>query len=308
MDEKFIKYPSIDYLSDNPEILDKDVKVYEKLDGANCQFRMLYDGKIQPGSRSKKIGRQRSKSAFTWKKDFLGWVNEELRTSIYMSISNRGYNDVPVFSSLLDPKYIFFGEWLSTHTKTYPSKYRDDFYLIDIMDIEDKRFIDYEEAKEIVDHYGLKINTMNKIYEGILDHEKIDDLMEGSDYGVERKEGIVIKNYEMGKDFRDQIKNFAKYVDPEFAEMRDKIDYHDSILIEEIAKEFVKENYDDVKSFIEESSQDNSKNMVDSVVEEISGRGIIEGYFDFKNGDFDLYNKRFIQALKVFVKEKEQIL
>ncbi len=307
MNEKFIKYPSIDYLSDNSEVLDKKLKVYEKLDGANCQFRMLNNGEIQPGSRSKKIGRQRSQNEFTWKGDFLEWINEELRKSLYMSVSKRGYNEKSFFSSVLDPKYIFFGEWLSTHTKTYPSKYKDNFYLIDILNIEEERFIDYDKAREIVDHYGLDIRTMDKIYDGKLDFEKVNELMEGSGYGVEKKEGILMKNYEIGENFKDQVNNFAKYVDPEFREMRDKINYHDSILIEELAKDFVENNYDDVKSFIKKSDKP-SGDIVNNLVEEIANRGIIEDYFESGDGDFELYNKRFRQALNVFVKERESRL
>ncbi len=311
--EDYDKYPSIKYISENPGVLDKKVKVFEKLDGANCQFKMNSKGKLVAGSRAKPINNVASETAFSWKGDFLQWVNKEIRAEIYENFAKRGYNAQPSIHSALDPRYVFYGEWLSTHTKTYPKKFQDKFYLIDVLDKEKGeggKFLDYDEAKKVVDFYGLDLNTVEVLEEGKMSLDDVKDMLDDSNYGVEKKEGLVMKNYS-GSNYKEQVENFAKYVDPEFAEMRDKIDYHDSIVIERHAEDYIEKNYEELREMVAKSGLSNSdepENLVDKIVEEVSGRGILHGCFDSSKVDMDLYKNRMDQALRVRALEMEGLL
>ena len=40
-DNKYVKYKRIPHLEEIPHILDNPVKVYEKIDGGNCQIRKI---------------------------------------------------------------------------------------------------------------------------------------------------------------------------------------------------------------------------------------------------------------------------
>lgn len=287
--EGYIKYPRIPYLDQNPGVLNKKVKVYEKLDGANCQFRVIdKEGKRQPmaGGRSKPIknlGEEFGK--YSWKDNFLKWV----------------YSNPSIYTSKINPNHVFFGEWTHTHSISYPEKHKDEFFLIDIYDIEDEKFIDYEVAKDIVDELGLeKINKLDLLHAGNLDYNMLYSLMEGSDYGIDNKEGIVLKNYE--------DEDFAKLVNKEISDIRDNISYVESNRMDELATEYLAKEYENLRSSLPASNYGTDGEYIEKLTDVALNRFNIGSDLTSKIFNDNLYKLRFRQALKVKIKEKEGLV
>lgn len=186
LDPEFVKYPEIPHLIENLDILDSDcLEVYEKLDGGNSQIR-IYDGKIFTGSRANFLNREEN-FKFEWFKDFNKWAK-----------SNYSLYNLP-------ENLIIFGEFLSPHTLKYKPEFENKFFFIDLYDLNQKKFIQYEVAKSGLEKdIGIeKILFLKSLANGKLDLSAIKDLAiyksQYSDYG---KEGVVIKDY--------HHQNFAK--------------------------------------------------------------------------------------------------
>ena len=143
----FIKYPKIVLYEEHPDILKSEVIVFEKLDGGNCQFRKLITGRILCGNRSNYLNEKYFNRY--WFMDFLRWVH-------------RNYS---LF--VIEPKYIFYGEWLAPHTLEYAKEFQNRFYLIDIFDTEVEKFLEYPRSCELIQEYQLKdINLLNPLFTG----------------------------------------------------------------------------------------------------------------------------------------------
>lgn len=55
----------------------------------------------------------------------------------------------------LDGRYIIFGEWLVKHTVSYPNEKMDRFYVFDVWDTVERRYLPWEETKQFSDVLGL---------------------------------------------------------------------------------------------------------------------------------------------------------
>jgi ATP-dependent RNA circularization protein (DNA/RNA ligase family) len=207
----FIKYPKIALYEEHPDILKNEVMVFEKLDGGNCQFRKLITGRILCGNRSNYLNEKYFNRY--WFMDFLRWVH-------------RNYS---LF--VIEPKYIFYGEWLAPHTLEYAKEFQNRFYLIDIFDTEVEKFLEYPRSCELIQEYQLKdINLLNP-FTGKLNEKELDNLLPGSDYGAEQKEGIVIKDY--------ANQRFVKLVNPKFKEQNESVFITLTSPIEAVARRYV---------------------------------------------------------------------
>lgn len=173
---KFKKYPTIPHLAEVPRILDRPVEVYEKLDGGNAQVR-LHQGRILAGNRSRFLTDRETR--FSWFQDFLHW-----------SQANYSFYNLP-------GNLIVFGEWLSPHTLDYFCEHRNRFYLIDLFDTENERFVPYKEAALILDELGIKdVQKLAQIFKGKTDRPHLESMVERSAYRPGKSEGLVVKNYE----------------------------------------------------------------------------------------------------------------
>jgi hypothetical protein len=181
----FVKYPEIPHLFENLEILDyNNLETYEKLDGGNSQVRIL-DERILTGSRSNFLDREEY-FRFDWFKDFNNWAK-----------SNYSLYNLP-------KNLIAYFEFLSPHTLKYKPEFENRAFLIDIYDLNQRRFIPYEVAREGLKELDVKgLLFLESLTKGSLDIEQAKKLAMGesqySDYG---REGIVIKDY--------HHQNFAK--------------------------------------------------------------------------------------------------
>lgn len=194
-DTAFIKYHKIPYLDIVPEILDNEVSVFEKLDGGNCHFRKI-NGRLRCSNRANFIegkGFERF-----WFPAFRKWA-----------LSNYSLYDI-------DENHVFYGEWLAKHNIDYEKEHMNKFYLLDAIDLKSGKFLDYDEAKQLVKEYALEgINFLRTLAQGRLKKEDLEKLIEKSDYYSGPKEGVVIKNY------KNQV--FAKQLHKDFADDREKI-------------------------------------------------------------------------------------
>lgn len=196
---EFIKYESIahiDQVADLSGFLSsRDVSVFEKLDGGNCQISNI-NYNLFPANRSNflqgPIIRRRK-----WFNDFVKWC----------------YSNYSLFN--LTPDLIVFGEWTAEHTIEYNPQSANKFFMIDLFDKKHGTFFDYRKAVEVMQSLNVSgVNFLNILAEGNVSSEDIRKLLidEPSNYYPGPKEGLVIKDYGRQK--------FIKILHPDFEEKR----------------------------------------------------------------------------------------
>ncbi len=191
--KRFIKYLSIPYLEDCLDILDSEVYVFEKLDGSNCQIRVI-DGRIAFGSRARYLEGIVLREGHGWFRDFSSWVWRK----------GDLYN--------IPPHLILYGEWLHLNQIKYDNENMNDFYLLDVYDLEKGKFIPYDEAVEEIKRHNVSVNVLRILGKGKFDKESLKRILhEESDYYHGIKEGLVLKDY--------ANQRFAKMYHPRFSEV-----------------------------------------------------------------------------------------
>lgn len=201
---EFVKYPEIPHLMENLEILDSDnLEAYEKLDGGNGQVRLL-DGRIRTGSRANFLNKEEY-FRFDWFKNFNNWAK-----------SNYSFYNLP-------DNLITYMEFLSPHTLRYKKEFENRAFLIDVLDLNTRKFIPYEVAKHGLSELGIEgILFLEPLAKGTLDLDQAKKLAMGEgQYSFFGREGIVIKDY--------HHQNFAKL-------WRTSADSSEKGLVEEINK------------------------------------------------------------------------
>lgn len=196
----FVKYESIcdvGELSKGGKLPRGHLKIFEKIDGGNCQIRK-HDWQILPGSRASYLTGARIGN-HKWFSRFTKWA-----------YSNRSLFNLP-------DNLIMFGEWSGNHTLNYREEYTDRFFFIDLLDLDEKRFKDYPEAVETLVELGIEgFIDLPILAEGSdltsSDLERI--LGTESDFRYGSREGVVIKNYSA------EPQEFLKSYHPDFAESR----------------------------------------------------------------------------------------
>lgn len=200
-----MKYHSIPYLEEDRHILKTPVDVFEKLDGGNCQIQAGL-GRLFLASRSGDHSQRTHKHQWfgqfqTWANRFYAQQQHELHATL---------------DELLPSHLVLFGEWLSPHTIPYRAEAVNQFYLIDVYDQLEERFLPYEEgvARATIDTL-LPLRTLRTLGHGKFTTKTLEEFLPGSDYRDGDKEGIVIKDYENQR--------FAKLVTKKFQEKREGV-------------------------------------------------------------------------------------
>jgi len=186
-----VKYNKIHRLGkDEVEgILDGEVIIQEKIDGANASIWIEDDG-LAFGSRNHKV------DEFNGLKEY--------------TIKHSGINGL-----LSDhPEYRLFGEWLVKHTIAYNETAYRHFYLFDILDEEFDVFLDPEVVKEFADIYEIKRPEFHG--KGIFTEEQLQEFVGKSVLG-DKGEGIVIKRHGFTDKFGESPR-YAKIVTQNFKE------------------------------------------------------------------------------------------
>ena len=170
------------------DILGTEVVVMEKLDGANASFGII-DGELKMFSRNQELDEHNTL------RGFYDWVKQD------------------VDAGKLFVSTIYFGEWLVPHTVHYKKEAQGKFYLFDIYDRKDEKYLGWDIVKQSAKHLGLE--TPKVLFEGelqdIADLEQYvgqSELTEIPNTG----EGIVVKDYEG--------QQFVKIVSDKFKETK----------------------------------------------------------------------------------------
>jgi len=208
MNKHFVKYkriPEVLKLNQLSSITQEDVQVFEKIDGGNCQIRKI-DGRLYSGSKANfLIGDPVYRAV--WFPRMLSWM-----------YSNHSLYNLP-------ENLILFGEWSGNHTITYSPPDTDKFFMIDLFDLENQRFIPYDEAVSRVKKMGVSdIRFLNILAEGKVDIKKLEHILDAqSSYYPGKKEGLVIKSYLsnpqefykiLNSRFKEQRQNLFGKIDP----------------------------------------------------------------------------------------------
>jgi len=210
---QMIKYCDISRLGheENENIFDYPddvVVITEKIGGGNGQFR-LHDGEIIFGSRNNQF---RVGDGSAQNKQFgenAGWILGKL--------FGNGVGAEKTAGDLLNPDYVYYGEWCKKHTINYAWDTMPKFVGFDIRDIRTGVFIPYQGMKDEYDRLGLPVVpliTRCKVSE--LDLTRLENFISKSAYYDGLMEGIVIKNYFRKNIYERQL--FAKIVREEFKE------------------------------------------------------------------------------------------
>lgn len=175
-ENSFVKYRRIPHLEEIPRILDNSVKVYEKIDGGNCQIRKI-NGRVMCGSRAHFLVREELFSQ-DWFKDFQKWALKDYR-----------FYDLP-------ENLVVYGEWSSKHILSYNPDFTNKFFLLDVFDLDKEKFLFYNEGRDKL--LNLKIEGplyLRTLFSGKIDMEQLKKMVDKSDYRYGDKEGLVIKDY-----------------------------------------------------------------------------------------------------------------
>lgn len=201
--------------------------IFEKLDGANAQIYVDTETReIAFGSRNRVLGVGDNLISGDAFRGFSNWVKE---------------NNVALSKFFhIHPDYILMGEWLVKHTLQYDNSAHLQFYVFDIYDSANARYIGIESHPSWHDLLTLGIKFIP--FDDCLVNPTMQDLMRmlgiPSRYGAKYREGIVIKNYDFVNKYGRQP--YGKLLNETFKEVKTakKIVEPDAIL-QTIAEQYV---------------------------------------------------------------------
>lgn len=196
-DKKFIKYgklKALPHADDVRRFADHHFQVFEKIDGGNCQVRMI-GTELVGGSKANYL-KGTVLNKVDWFKKFNRWIRSN--PSLYN----------------LNGDTVLFGEWAGNHTIEYSPENADAFFLIDIFDMERRAFLDYDSAKERVQALNLEgIRCIPTLHRGKVDPDLVERLLaEPSDLYSGPKEGLVLKDYATGLRLKVYHPDFAEVI------------------------------------------------------------------------------------------------
>ena len=180
----YISYQHIEKLgtTETEGILTGEVHLSYKIDGSNGCIFLKDDKTLGFGSRKRELTIDNDNMGFM--ASFI--LNKELYNK-FLNILNKYKN------------YIIYGEWLVPVTiKRYESDAWKKFYVFDILDVANNRYLRFDEYKPILDEYSLlyipELAVLcNPTIDEIKDYlNKTNNFLITEGFG----EGIVIKNYE----------------------------------------------------------------------------------------------------------------
>jgi hypothetical protein len=150
--------------------------IFPKIDGTNASAWMGEDG-IEGGSRNRKLSLDNDNAGF------YNWLVKQ--------------DNISGFT--FDTGYRLYGEWLVPHSlKTYVDSAWKRFYIFDVYDDKNEKFISYDKYHPILEEYNIDYvpticTIRNPKYESLLRELNNNNFLIQD--GCGNGEGIVIKNY-----------------------------------------------------------------------------------------------------------------
>lgn len=180
---------------DVDRILTGRVYVFPKIDGTNGSV-WADNGALKCGSRNRVLSLDNDNAGFA------KWVE----------------SNADKFGFLSDhPNWIVYGEYLIRHTVKYPDYRYENFYVFDVFDTDEDRYLHIDDWEDIVQSYGLSVIPI----QALLINASLADIQKEVDmnhYLLDNDslvgEGIVIKNYDFVNIYGRQC--YAKIVRDEF--------------------------------------------------------------------------------------------
>jgi len=221
-------------------LLNSSCYIFEKIDGANAQVYLDTEtGEIAFGSRNRVLGIGDNLVSGDSFRGFANWVKEN-------------HDKLKQFFDRY-PDFILMGEWLVKHTVKYSPDAYNKFYVFDIYDSKNQRYLGIESHKswnylDVIGIDFIKYDTW--IYDPVKsDLMKLLELP--SNYGAEYREGIVIKNYSFinkwghtpyGKLLHEnfkEVKSVKKSVEPNAIELAIQEQYVTKARVEKICNKLL---------------------------------------------------------------------
>lgn len=172
-----------------------EIVIEEKIDGANSSFQ--YD--INSNSMLS-FSRKQTLDPHNTLRGFFTFVNQL---------------DISKFKKY--PTYRFFGEWLVKHTVVYPDNCYKNFYLFDVYDTENQKWLDYSNVKRLSEE--LELSMVHVFYLGnFINWEHILKFVGKTAMGGEYGEGVVVKNMTRLNDENNRLPFYTKIVTDKFKE------------------------------------------------------------------------------------------
>lgn len=190
---EYKKYPKIHRLGkeETDGILEHNVIIQEKIDGANCSIFLL-DGEVRCGTKTRMLPEDESFRGLTEAVK----ANPNLKTWL-----------------LANEDHVLYGEWLVRHTLAYPETVYGKIYLFDIYDTTEKRFYSQASVQEVAGVLGLEYPHV--FAEGVMTEEQIKEFV-GKSNIAPAGEGVVLKALDFVNKFGDL--SYAKLVTQKFTE------------------------------------------------------------------------------------------
>lgn len=163
--------------------------IQEKIDGANASFK-VENGIIKAFSRNTELNKENNL------RGFYQWT--------------QTLNPEDLLEDIL-----YFGEWLVKHKINYPENKLNQFYLYDLYDEEESKYLHFNDVKFEAER--LSLNLIPLFYKG--EYQSFEHLMEfvgKTQLGGEVGEGIVVKNVDFVNRYGNQL--FVKLVSDDFRE------------------------------------------------------------------------------------------
>ena len=117
------------------------------------------------------------------------------------------------------PNYVFFGEWLTSHTIKYIQDAYKKFYFYDVYDKENECYLPQSDVKRLANELNLRY--VQTFYDGeFISWEHCMSFMHKSDIAVDNPEGIVVKNQTELNNPNSRTPFVLKIVNSQFSEIK----------------------------------------------------------------------------------------
>lgn len=230
---EFTKYPKLKRYGDSEvkSIHNGKLYVFPKIDGSNGS--LWWDEEtntLKAGSRNREL---------TLNDDNAGFYNEMIKSDMHRSFLEK------------NPTYILYGEWLVQHKIKYPSCAMRQFYVFDVFDTKEDRYLEFHEYHTLLSLHNIPfvpcIAMINNSDLSLNEDDVLDLIQEACSQdtfliGDDRKgkgEGVVIKNYNWFNRFG--IRTYAKYINKEFTSRISKKEVIDCLEVD-IANKYITEH------------------------------------------------------------------